>query len=288
MTGLNNIKGMVDAELDGKVRRYMWRKNPSQATSAGAWFDISMSPGNPPPKYWFDAPPGVAKAISQSQDGGLYHGANVSPSNKYLRLFTTNAYGTATGLPMTCYICDYLLYYPSIDDSVTDPQILDNTVTLPRYADGQGVQVIAVSVAARTGGQSFSFSYTNQDGVSGRTSQTVVQNASTAVGQIVTSATATNASANPFIGLQGSDTGVRSIESITMTGADVGLFSLILVKPLAQTIIKETTAPYEKDFFIYSQALPIIKDDAFLSFVCLPTNSIASQLYGGDIKVIWD
>jgi len=288
MTGFNNIKGMIDAELDGKMRRYAWRKTPTQATAVGQWFDMSMSPGNPPPKYWFDAPPGIAKAISQSQDGGLYHGPNVSPSNKYLRMITTNAYTSATGLPICAHLCDYLLYYPSIDDSITDPQILDNSVTLPRYTDGEGVQVIAVSVAGRTGGQSFSFSYTNQDGVSGRTSQTVTQNTSAAVGQIVTSATATATSANPFIGLQGEDTGVRSIESVTMNGADVGLFSLILVKPLAQTIVKETTAPYEKDLFIYSQSLPIIQDDAFLGFLFLPTNTIQSQVYVGDLKVIWN
>ena len=73
-----------------------------------------------------------------------------------------------------------------------------------------------------------------------------------------------------------------------MNGADVGLFSLILVKPLAQTIVKETTAPYEKDLFIYSQSLPIIQDDAFLGFLFLPTNTIQSQVFVGDLKVIWN
>lgn len=284
---LANIKQMVDAELEGRVRRYTWRKTPSQATTAGLWFDLAMSPGNPAPKYWFDAPPGIAKAISQSADGGLFHGANVSPSDKYLRLVTALT-TTVTALPITFNLCDYLLYYPSCDDSTTDPQIFDNSVALPRYADGVGVQVIAVSVAGRTGGQKFYFTYTNSDGVSGRTSQTVTQNTATAIGTILTSATATSASGNPFIGLQDGDSGVRSIESVTMLGADVGLFTLILVKPLAQTTIKEITAPYEKDFFILAQSVPQIEDDAYLNFLCLPRGTLAATALIGDIKVIWN
>ena len=285
---LTGIKQLVDAELEGRVRRYTWRKTPSQATTAKVWFDLSMSPGNPPPKYWFDAPPAIAKAVSQSSDGGIFHGANTSPQAQYLRLITSQT-ATVTSLPLTLVLCDYLLYYPSIDDSTTDPQTLDNTVTLPRYTDGEGVQVIAVSVAGRTGGQTFSFSYTNSDGVSGRTSQTVQQNTSAAIGSIVTSEGATNlCGGNPFIGLQDGDTGVRSIESVTMNGADVGLFTLILVKPLAQTTIKEITAPYEKDFFLLSSQVTEIKDDAYLNFLCLPQGTLAATALIGDLKVVWN
>lgn len=285
--GLNSIKQLVDAELEGRMRRYTWRKTPSQVTTAGIWFDLALSPGNPPPKYWFDAPPAIAKSVSQSQDGGLYHGANVGPLTKYLRL-TTSLTTTVTALPLTMWLCDYLLYYPSIDDSVTDEQLMENTVTLPRYADGKGVMMLAVSVAGRTGGQSFYVTYTNSDGVSGRISQTVIQNAFTAIGTIVTASTASNLGGNPFIGLQDGDTGVRSVESVTMLGPDVGLFTLILIKPLAQTTIKEITAPYEKDYFLGACEIPEIKDDAYLNFLCLPKGTLAASALIGDIKVIWN
>lgn len=284
---LSNLKALVDSELEGRSRTYSWRKAPSQTTTAGRWFDLSMSPGNPPPKYWFDAPPGVAKAVSQSQDGGLFHGANVSPYEKYIRLVSALTV-TATALPLTLKLCDYLLYYPSIDDGTTDAQTLTNTVTLPRYTDGAGVQVMAVTVAGRTGGQSFSFSYTNDQGVAGRTSQTMVQDTATAIGSITTSATATANCFGPFCGLQAGDSGVRSIESITMNGADVGLMSLILVKPLATFCLKEITAPYEFDPWLIQSTLPQVWDDAFLSFVCLPQGSLAATALMGDLKVIWN
>lgn len=283
---IRGIKELVEAELDGKERRYTWRKTPSQVTTAGLWFDLSMSPGRPVPKYWFDAPPAIAKTISYSQDGGLEHGGGVSPSEKYLRL-TTGIATAATALPLTMILCDYLLYYPSIDDSNLDEQVMDNTVTLPRYTDGEGVQAIAVSVAGRTGGASFYFTYTNQDGVSGRISQTVTENSAAALGTIVTSSQATNSGGNPFIGLQDGDTGIRSIDSVFMLTADVGLFTLILVKPLGTSVIREITAPVEKDYFMESGTIPRIYDDAYLSFLCLPQGTLAATALMGDIKTIW-
>lgn len=283
---ITGIKQLVDAELDGKERRYTWRKTPSQVTTAGLWFDLSMSPGRPVPKYWFDAPPAIAKQISYSQDGGLEHGGGVSPSEKYLRL-TTGIATAATALPLTMVLCDYLLYYPSIDDSVLDPQEMDNTVTLPRYTDGEGVQAIAVSVAGRTGGSSFYFTYTNSEGVSGRTSQTVFQNSAAALGTLQNSGVNNNAAAMPFIGLQAGDTGIRSIDTVVMLGADVGLMTLILVKPLGTSVIREITAPVEKDYFMEAGVIPRIYDDAYLSFLCLPQGSLAATALMGDIKVIW-
>lgn len=286
---IRNAADMVNAELNGKVRRYTYRKTPSQVTTAGLWFDLAMSPGNPVPKYWFDAPTSIAKAISQSADGGVFHGANTTPEQQYARMIVTQA-SAATALPLTMYLCDYLLYYPTLDDSVLDPQTLDNTVTLPRYTTGEGVMAVAISVAGRTGGQSFSFSYTNSDGVAGRTSSTVIQNSAAALGTVVTSATATAGglgSGNPFIGLQSGDRGIRSIESVTMNGGDVGLFTIILVKPILQTTIKEITAPYEKDMFIHGAQLPEIEDDAYLNFIVLPQGTLAATAIIGDLKVIW-
>jgi len=285
---VNSVQQLVNAELEGASRRYQWRKVPSQVTTAGYWFDLSLSPGNPVPKYWFDATPLIAKSISQSTDGGLWHGPDTSPKQQYLRM-TTAMSSSGTGLPLPLVLCDYLLYYPSIDDSLTDTQVLDNTVTLPRYTDGKGVQVIAVTVAGRTGGQSFYFTYTNSDGVSGRTSQIVNQNAISAIGTISTSSLSTlSQSGNPFIGLQSGDSGVRSIESVTMLGVDVGLFSLILVKPLAQTQIREQTAPVEKDYLIESSDIPEIKDDAYLGWLTCPNGSLNGVTLFGDLQVIYN
>jgi hypothetical protein len=188
---------------------------------------------------------------------------------------------------MNAILCDYLLYYPTIDDGTTDEQLMDNTVTLSRYTTGKGVRMIAVTTGARTGGQTFTVKYTNQDGVTGRISQVVTQNTSTLIGTITTSNTTATNGADPFIPLQHGDSGVRAVESVTMGGVDTGIFSIILVKPLVQTCFREVTVPYEKDFLVPTTDLVKIEDNAFLNFLCLPLGSLAATVLRGDLKVIY-
>ena len=284
-----NTRTVVDSELEGRTRFSEFVKNVNQVTTAGLWYDITGASGNPRAKQWFDAAPLAANQIAQSTDGGIYHGASIGSSQtKYLR-FLRVACASATPLPMSVMLMDYLLYYPSIEDGNTDPQTMDNTVTLPRYTDGKGVQMMAVTISSRTGGQSFSVTYTNSDGVAGRVTPNVVQNAAAAPGTITTASTATNNSpAGPFIPLQDGDKGVRSVQSVTMNGADTGFFALILVKPIAQTIIRGIDAPYDKDLLIFSNELETIQDDAYLSLIVLPNGSLSGLAVRGGIRTIWN
>jgi len=289
MAGLKGIKEIVDAELNGQTRNYQWRKVPLQSTTAGIWFDMANASGMPPAKQWFDAAPLTATQIKQSTDRGIYHGPNVAPAKKYLRK-TTVFNNFATPLPMAMQLCDYLLYYPSIDDSETGLQVMDNTLTLPRYTDGKGVQMMAVTTGARTGGQTFTVTYTNSDGVSGRVTPPMQQNTSSVLGTITTSAlTPTNlGTGGPFITLQAGDSGVRSVESVQMNGIDVGFFTIVLVKPLAETFLRTPNAPVEMDHLIHHNQLPEIVDDAFLGYLCLPNGTVSTITFMGTLNVIWN
>lgn len=283
-----NVRTLVDAELDGKTRYSEFVKNVTQVTTAGLWYDLTGAAGNPRAKQWFDSAPLTAAQIRQSTDGGIFHGSNVSTATKYLR-FLRAACASATPLPMPLILCDYLLYYPTIEDGNTDPQTMDNTVTLPRYTDGVGVQMMAVTISSRTGGQSFTVSYTNSDGVSGRTTPAVVQNAAAAPGTITTAATATNNSPpTPFIPLQDGDKGVRQIDSVQMLGADTGFFALVLVRPIAQTIIRGIDAPYDKDMLLFASELERVQDDAYLSLLALPNGSLSGLAVRGGIRTVWN
>jgi hypothetical protein len=284
---VSNVKQVVDAELEGRARQYDYIKNVGNLISSDCYFDMSMSSGNPRAKYWFDAPPGIAAAISQSDDGGLFHGANVSPYTKYLVSLSAQALGAAT-VPCNAILSDYLLYYPSIDESNVGETILDNTVTLPRYTDGEGVMILPVVVAAAVGGGQMYVTYTNSDGVSGRVSRTIyVTNGANGCvlglpfGGIIPDTTA------PFVGLQDGDTGVRSIESVTVTVGDGGLVSFLLVKPLANISLKELSAPHEKNLLMAGAGLPVIEDDAYLNFVTTFGTAFPAG-FRGDIKVIWN
>lgn len=282
MAGFRSVKDIVDGEQAGATVFTCLRKNVSVATPVGVWYDLSMVSGMPLPQYYASEAL-VAKALSYSGTKGLYHGGNVSPLKKVCRVYSLQA-STSAGIPMAMILQDYLLYYPFIDESVTDEQFLDNTVTLPRYTDGKGVQIMAISLGSRTGGATFTVSYTNQDGVSGRVTEAARMNTNSINGSVVTSSLNSNFVQGPYLCLQGKDTGVRSIESVTCLAADSGLFALVLVKPLATTQIREQTAPVEVDFLLDRSIFPVVEDDAYLNFVCLPPTSLSGNTILGIMK----
>lgn len=285
-----NVSDIVTAYDDGQTLVTSWRKVPTQTTASGIWFDLSMSPGNPVPNYYAAAPL-EAKTLSRSGDYGINHGGPVSPAIKHLKTFMAISV-TATAAPLPLMLCDYLLYYPFVDMSVAggELQTMNNgTASLTRYANGAGVCIMAVEVASQIGGAQFFVTYTNQDGTAGRITSTVTCNTQVVNGTIVSSASARGGSAGPFLPLQGSDTGVRLIEGVTFLGAgDVGLITLVLVKPLAYHSIQEITAPSERDFAIDFPSMPRIQDDAYLNMICHPVGTLASAQIFGLAEFIWN
>jgi hypothetical protein len=288
------IRGVWDyaqAVEKGQTNYSSFRKVPSQVTTASNWFDLSMSPGNPKPQYYAAAPL-IAQQMRYSTDGGFYHGASVSSAGyqKYLKNFKLSIVNTIAPIPFM--LLDYLLYYPFVDMGTNDEQIMDNTTTLSRYTDGVGVQMMAVSVASGTGlSPRFTVNYTNSDGVSGRTSNLVTLSAATANGSILSchhdlSTTIGNTS---FIGLQEGDTGVRSVQSVTFPGiTDVGLFALVLVKPLMTSTLYETASPIETELLVHSSTLPKIYDDAYLNLIICAAASVSGFQFFGDIETVWN
>lgn len=276
---------MSSAYEAGQTKLSTWRKSPSQTTTAGVWFDMSMSPGNPIPNYYASSP---AVAATLNGNEGIFHGAASSPQTKRLKTLMALT-AVATALPMNMLLCDYLLYYPFLDQGTNDDQPLDNSVALPRYADGDGVQAIAVMTNPQvSGGARFNFDYTNQDGVSGRTSGTVTCNTATAIGSLVNTASATAGASSPFIPLQGTDTGIQSVQTFRMvSGSDVGLICLVLVRPVARISIRGIDAPTEVDYFTAGPSLPEIKDGAYLNFIALPNGSLAATPIYGLAEFIW-
>ena len=77
--GFSSVQALADAELAGQTWYSTWRKSPSQVSTIGVWFDLSMSPGNPVPQY-YAATPLVGAPMSYSDEQGLNHGRNVSPA----------------------------------------------------------------------------------------------------------------------------------------------------------------------------------------------------------------
>lgn len=273
---------IVKAYDTGNSHYTSFRKIPSQVTTAWVWFDLSMSPGNPPPQY-YAASPLIGQVMKQSDQGWLFHRGDISPKWKYLArstLMTNNVNGI---WPYT--LLDYLYYYPFIDEGSTDEQFVDNTNPMNRYIDGAWVQIMWVSVAARTGWARFQVKYTNQDWVEWRITPIHITTIASANGTILTSSrnwVTTGNQTSTFLTLEWLDTWVRKIESVTMIDPDVWLFSLVLVKPLMNTCIVWIDAPVEVDYIRDRSTLIEIKPDAFLWFITAPLGSLSW------VSILWD
>lgn len=282
-----NVREIIDAYDAGQYLIRSWRKTPTVGATTGIWFDFSMSPGNPVPQYYAQAPL-TATVLARSTDGGLDHGPNVSTAKKYLRKFMAFSLNTSYG-PCPLMICDYLLFYPFVAMDVGTQDMI-NTNTLTRYTDGAGVRAMAVVVAPHVGGTSnFRVTYTNQNGVAGRVSSTLITNTQALNGSIITSSTTTGFAgrSGAFLDLQDGDTGMRSIEQVEFFNGDVGLIALVLVKPLASASIFDITAPVEVDYLIDQNIMPVIEDDAYLNIIGYPASSIATTAINGLIETVW-
>lgn len=293
--GFAAVSEYAAADEAGQVWISTFRKAvASAATTTSAWIDYTYFAGSPAANFYASTP--LEAAVIEA-DKGIYTGGNVAPATKHIKNLmlmsaASAAASTANGRQEIA-LCDYLLYYPFIDtDAIGEEQVMDNTVTLPRYGSGRVVAV--AQSAASTIGQ-FTFTYTNQDGVAGRVSQNNFTFAVAGGGQVV-GASGAGASYNPFCYLQAGDTGVRSIQSVTMSAAGGGLMCLVIVKPLLKTVITEECRTNSAAFgsctelasLIHQAGAPRVLDGAVLGLLASGyAGSLASSILAGALETAW-
>lgn len=282
MPGFANYREYVDGVVNGQTSFCSFRKVPSQATVARWWVDLSMAAGNPPPNYYASEP---LTAAALDGERGIFHGAAKTPSKKYLSKMSLQT--PTAGLVGNYVLLDYLLYYPFIDGDESDVQVMDNTVTLPRYDSGAGVQAMFVCVAPSTGGGRFTFDYVNQDGVT-RTAPTQFYTPTAAgITSLLTSQPAGNAGTGPFLRLASGDSGIRSIVSVTNTVLNGGLGTIVLVKPLADLAVREVNTAAEFTFSDQRSPGPQVLDGAYLHLVMNCAATVAAGTLAGFGQFVW-
>jgi hypothetical protein len=244
---------------DGKLWYGMWRKTTSVTAVTRQWYDDSMLAGIPAANFYASAP--LVSATLDANDGIRHWRLEDGASEHLLEAMVFGNAGTLEA-PAQLMFCDWLLYYPFLDGDSADAQDLTNTVTLPRYTDGKGLRAFIVAQGSGSGVGTFTLSYTNQDGVSGRTSSgsTVTPTAS---GFILTCSSGTSSNRmEPFIRLEGTDTGIRSVEQFTWTVQPGGIAALVIVKPLAHLLYAEIGTVAEQTYY---PRFPKIESGAYLN-----------------------
>lgn len=282
MSGFSNVRAYVDAINGGRSSSCSLRKVPSQATTASWWADLSMAAGNPKPNYYASDP--LAAATLDGLDG-ILHGDDKSPEQKHLTDWMLVS--PTAGFVGRFMLLDYLLYYPFVDGDELDTQTMDNTITLPRYADGAGVQAMMVAAAPTTGSGRFTFDYINQDGNAATSPTQFCSVAAANIASLITSEPASAANGSPFLRLANGDSGIRQITSVSGSVANGGLAAIVLVQPIANHVIREVNTPSEVNFVTQVPGAPRIYDGAYLNMIVQCSATIAAGTLAGRLNFAW-
>lgn len=280
---------LISSFTSGKNWRQDWNKiTGAAAYTAGRWYDLSPLAGTPIANAWTGTALN-AQVPSETTGFGIYHGGNVSTDIKSI-INAGAVSAVATAVPGTLMLVDMCLYYPGISMNSAVAQTLVNTNTLTRYTTGAGLRAYLV-ITATTGAtaHNVALSYTDQGNTAGNTLPvTVACTASAIVPHITHSGTAAN-NYGPFLPLASGDTGIRSVQTITMSAASgSGTAALVLCKPLLTLPITTLGVYAERDLLNQLPSLPKIEDGACLTWLYFPGAATAANTnIFGHIQSVW-
>lgn len=245
------------AQLNGAFpgQKYdFYRVVPSGTAGAGAGISLWKAPSSLslPPIATANPPTGAGEALTSATTGAFSSLINASGSNQlYLgEIEAMVGSNSGTGVEFALMLYDRLVHTSGLVTNVTTEQTV-NTTALTRYTDGTGVQAWLEHYTATAGSGTFTVSYTNQAGTSGRTSTAVTLSAP---------------QQHWFqrIPLQAGDTGVRSVQSVTYSVAHSGAggCGITLARPLA--VFRFSANRLVRSDWM--KVLVPIEDDAALAF----------------------
>jgi hypothetical protein len=252
---------------------------PNGATGvAGRYYDTWLGAGSTGTGVYSGAA-GSWNQMTSASAGALPLNAAVNPDTRHLTAI--GAMTTAATAIGGLWLCDYLAYQPSC--VITGAPTALTTGALPRYATGDGVQVMVVTqTAAGAATPSLTLTYTDQGGTAG--------NVATAVTSIANSAPVAQlwGVQGPFLPLATGDTGVRSVASYSLATGTTGTVAFVYVKPLAFIPMPIVNIFSERDMLYQLANLPQIQDGACLGFIHQAAGALATaSAINGYIQYAW-
>lgn len=289
MAGFSSQDDMVnEISTNGKFYRTDWQKSTFATTAhtAGLWYSLMRGGGNPAADTILGTGTNLAfQALSDAvaTASGIPHGGNVGNYKVLLNAAAQTA--AATTAPCVLMLVDMLGFYNITSVTTTGAQTLNNTVTLPRYTDGAGVQAfLTPSTVMGAATPNITLNYTNSAGTAGKATPATlpIGNTAAAVTSIVHSGTGTG-KYGPFIPLAAGDAGIRSVQSINLSASYVsGVLNLVLCKPIMTLPITTLGVTAERDLVNQFASMPRIYDGACLNWLMLAgaATPVASPLSG--------
>lgn len=257
---------------------------------ANTWTDFSYAAGNPVANYYAAAPLTSAKLSAlDGIDTGPEPAAGLT---KYVhKALIMPPSGTNIGIT-EWMLNDICLFYPFIDGDGADQAMVQSAV-LDRY-NGRGCRVMVVSQGTGVGISDVIMTYTNSNGVAGRTCTNTLNFAATP-GSLASSTPANTAYAfpcGPFLTLQPGDEGIKSIQGVNVLSSAGGIAAFIIVKPLVrlggfEALVNNIAAPIEVDTLIDRLQLEKIESGAYLGILGRGTTAGTPAITSAEITTIW-
>ena len=200
-------------------------KNVAAAEASGQYRNLGNVAGNP--AAWVLGAPGMAGvAVTTATIGGALPFTNGGASNVYLAALSVSVGANIVGY----YLYDLLWYQSGIVETTTTAQTINSVAWPARSSDGtingDKVEIWMHCTTATTNAAviaNTTFAYTNQAGTAGRSAGLAYSWPATAVAGTMV----------PF-GLQAADTGVRSVQTVTLgTSYAAGQVELIALRSIA-------------------------------------------------------
>lgn len=272
---------------NGKADDFIYQKTTVAAGLAGHWQHVLNSAGSPPAATFGGTELTFTATDNTWTEGAIQIPDQTSPTTKHL-MNQGAGIVAAAGAPWFVMPIDLVGYVKLTTTNVTTTGAKTVTMTpigssaanVDRYANGEGLRMFVASYATMgANAPTMQITYTNTAGTAGRvTTAGCVSTASATNGIVLNSGNAAN-KYGPFLPLQGNDTGVQDIQTLTWGGTAHASGSVIigLCKQLAPIIPLPATGLYVPwDYGGTSPSFPRLRNGANVSYLIFATGATTS------------
>ena len=212
-------------------------------------------------------PASLAMVIPTSATAGALPFVNPATGLSYI-----SKIGSSQQTIGTLILYDRIAHSSGLNGTLTTAQAV-NGAALTRHTTGEDVELfLEVYTATGATASNVTISYTNSAGVAGRTTPAIAMQVTPVAGQMLP------------IPLQAGDTGIRSVQSVTLSAstATAGNFGITLVKRIAEIPITVAGTGVVLDPF--ALGFPQIENNACLSMMVV-TSTTSTGFVTGTINI---
>lgn len=272
MAGFATVDSIVSAwTVSAKGQKLFFSKISAAVTIANNPKSLWTATGMPIAGTYGSVGKANGRVLTDASVGGIpFDNPGGSLTTHLISAEGTVITAAATGsLILVDRIADCLLAHAEATGSITG---LDAT---SRLAAAGGCQIwCEVQTNFSAGANGITFTYTNSAGTGSKTTPTMTTTASALVGNSVRTG-------QLWVPLASGDTGVRSIQSVTLaSGTATGQYAACLVRPLATIPLGVVGVTTARDFVVELPNMERIYDDSCLSLIWIPTGAQTPAIFG--------